>query len=637
MALKKIPIAPGFDKQQTATQAEGRWIDGDNVRFRYGSPEKIGGWKQNNADKLAGAGRAMHTWSGLDGTKYAVVGTNKTLNLYTGDTFYDITPLTSTVATCSMSSTTGSTTITIDRSSHGLEEGDYILFDNVTIPATTDFTNADFTSNIVFEIQARSNNSFNVVMATAETGSGMSSAGNVDVEPYVKIGPVEQTYQYGWGTATWGLSTWGTARASSSVTLAPGSWSLDNFGEKLVATIHNGKTFEWDPSAPNPLETRATVVSGAPTKSVMTLVSDRDRHLIHFGTETTIGDTSTQDKMYIRFSDQENMSDYTPISTNTAGTMRLDQGTRIVGAIQGKDYILIVTDQAAYTMQFVGPPFTFSIRQVGSGCGAVGQHSLVFANGLVFWMGISGGFYMFDGTVKTLPCLVEDFVFKTTNDNLGFNFETGSDIVYAGHNNLYGEVHWFYPKNGSTQIDRIVSFNYDARVWTTGTLDRTSWTDASVFALPQATRYYANNVPTFPTIRGASNGSTVLFDQETGTDESRLYSTGTVTTAISSSIRSGDFDLDIEGDGEFYMNVRRFIPDFKELSGTVNVSIYLRRFPNDTATSSSLGPFKISTSTQQVWTRARSRLASVKLESDKTGQSWRYGLFRFDANQDGRR
>jgi len=637
MALKKIPIAPGFDKQQTATQAEGRWIDGDNVRFRYGSPEKIGGWKQNNADKLAGAGRAMHTWSGLDGTKYAVVGTNKTLNLYTGDTFYDITPLTSTVATCSMSSTTGSTTITIDRSSHGLEEGDYILFDNVTIPATTDFTNADFTSNIVFEIQARSNNSFNVVMATAETGSGMSSAGNVDVEPYVKIGPVEQTYQYGWGTATWGLSTWGTARASSSVTLAPGSWSLDNFGEKLVATIHNGQTFEWNPSASNPLETRATVVSGAPTKSVMTLVSDRDRHLIHFGTETTIGDTSTQDKMYIRFSDQENMSDYTPISTNTAGTMRLDQGTRIVGAIQGKDYILIVTDQAAYTMQFVGPPFTFSIRQVGSGCGAVGQHSLVFANGLVFWMGISGGFYMFDGTVKTLPCLVEDFVFKTTNDNLGFNFETGSDIVYAGHNNLYGEVHWFYPKNGSTQIDRIVSFNYDARVWTTGTLDRTSWTDASVFALPQATRYYANNVPTFPTIRGASNGSTVLFDQETGTDESRLYSTGTVTTAISSSIRSGDFDLDIEGDGEFYMNVRRFIPDFKELSGTVNVSIYLRRFPNDTATSSSLGPFKISTSTQQVWTRARSRLASVKLESDKTGQSWRYGLFRFDANQDGRR
>ena len=637
MALRKIPIAPGFDKQQTATQAEGRWIDGDNVRFRYGSPEKIGGWQQNNADKLAGASRAIHTWSALDGTKLAAIGTNKTLNLYTGDTFYDITPLASTVATCSMTSTTGSTTITIDRSSHGLEEGQYILFANTTIPATTNFTNADFTSNIVFEIQARSNNSFNVVMATAETGSGMSSAGNVDVEPYVTIGPIAQTYQYGFGTATWGLSTWGTARASSSVTLAPGSWSLDNFGEKLVATIHNGKTFEWDPSAANPLETRATVVTGAPTKSVMTLVSDRDRHLIHFGTETTIGDTASQDKMYLRFSDQENMSDYTPVSTNTAGTMRLDQGTRIVGAIQGKDYILVVTDQAAYTMQFVGPPFTFSIRQVGSGCGAVGQHSLVFANGRVFWMGISGGFFMFDGTVKTLPCLVEDFVFKTTGSNLGFNFDTGSDIVYAGHNNLYGEVQWFYPKSGSTQIDRIVSFNYDAGVWTTGTLDRTSWADASVFALPQATRYYGSNIPTFPTIRGASNGSTVLFDQETGTDESRLYSTGTVTTAISSSLRSGDFDLDIDGDGEYYMNVRRFIPDFKELSGTVNISIYLRRFPNDTAASSSLGPFKISTSTQQVWTRARSRLASVQLESDKTGQSWRYGLFRFDANQDGRR
>ena len=637
MALRKIPIAPGFDKQQTATQAEGRWIDGDNVRFRYGSPEKIGGWQQNNADKLAGASRAIHTWSALDGTKLAAIGTNKTLNLYTGDTFYDITPLASTVATCSMTSTTGSTTITIDRSSHGLEEGQYILFANTTIPATTNFTNADFTSNIVFEIQARSNNSFNVVMATAETGSGMSSAGNVDVEPYVTIGPIAQTYLYGFGTATWGLSTWGTARASSSVTLAPGSWSLDNFGEKLVATIHNGKTFEWDPSAPNPLETRATAAPSNPTKSVMSIVSDRDRHFIQLGTETTIGDTCSHDNMFFRFSDQENMSDYTPISTNTAGTMRLEQGTRIVVAIQGKDYILVVTDQAAYTMQFVGPPFTFSIRQVGSGCGAVGQHSLVFANGRVFWMGISGGFFMFDGTVKTLPCLVEDFVFKTTGSNLGFNFDTGSDIVYAGHNNLYGEVQWFYPKSGSTQIDRIVSFNYDAGVWTTGTLDRTSWADASVFALPQATRYYANNIPTFPTIRGASNGSTVLFDQETGTDESRLYSTGTVTTAISSSLRSGDFDLDIDGDGEYYMNVRRFIPDFKELSGTVNISIYLRRFPNDTAASSSLGPFKISTSTQQVWTRARSRLASVQLESDKTGQSWRYGLFRFDANQDGRR
>ena len=636
MSLQKVALKPGFNKQATASQAEGEWIDGDNVRFRYGSPEKIGGWNQKTSNTLVGAGRALTTWTAVDATKYAAIGTNKMLAVYSGDAFYDVTPLASTVATCTITSTTGSSTVTINKTSHGLEEGALLIFDNVTIPAGCSFTTAEFTTD-TFEIQAASVNSFNVVMTSTETGGGASAGTGTDVEPYEVIGPINQTFQYGWGTSTWGASTWGTARTSSQIILDPGSWSLDNFGEKLIATIHNGKTFIWDPSLASPLTRRAVIASGNPTKSVMSIVSDRDRHLIQLGTKTTHGSATTQDRMYVRFSDQEDETDYIPTSTNTAGTMYLDQGNKIVGAVQGKDYILILTDTAAYIMQYVGPPFTFSIRQVGSDCGAIGQHSIVYANGVVFWMGATGGFFMFDGSVKTVPCLVEDFVFTTQGNNLGINYDTGSELVQGGHNALFNEVSWFYPQNSVDQIDRIVTYNYLEQVWTTGTLDRTSWANADIFDLPFATQLDESNPPDFPTINGVSNGRSVLYEQETGTNQVRSFTTGTVTTAISSSIRSGDFDLDVDGDGQYYMSVRRFIPDFKNLNGTANVTIYLRSFPNDTATGSPLGPFTVSTSTQQVWTRARSRLASFEVAADELNGTWRYGLFRFDSRPDGMR
>jgi len=636
MSLKKIALQPGFNKQATPTQAEGQWIDGDNVRFRYASPEKIGGWSQRTTDTLAGAGRDLHTWTALDGTRYAVSGTNKILALYTDDSFYDITPLASTIATCTYTSTTGSSTVTVQKNAHGLEEGYLLKFDNITIPAGSNYTAANFTTN-TFEILTVATNSFNVVMTSTESGAGATAAGNLDIEPYETIGPLTQTYQYGWGVGTWDLSTWGTARTSSEIVLDPGSWSLDNFGEKLIATIHNGKTFVWDPSAASALETRATAAPSNPTKSVMSIVSDRDRHLIQLGTETTIGDTSSQDKMFLRFSDQEDYSDWTPISTNTAGSIRLDQGNKIVGAVQGKDYILIITDKAAYLMQFVGPPFTFSIRQVGSNCGALGQHSIIYANGKVFWMADAGGFFVFDGSVKSVPCLVEDYVFTTAGTNPGLNFNTGSELVYAGHNSLYNEVHWFYPDNAASQVNRIVSYNYSEQVWTTGTLARSSWSSSDIYGLPLATQFLTAAVPSFPTINGATAGASVFYEHETGTNQVRSYTTGNVTTAISSSLRSGDFDLDVDGDGEYYMSVRRFIPDFKNLNGTANVTIYLRRFPNDSAVSSTLGPFTVSTSTEQVWTRARSRQASFEISADETGSTWRYGLFRFDSRPDGRR
>ena len=355
-----------------------------------------------------------------------------------------------------------------------------------------------------------------------------------------------------------------------------------------------------------------------------------------FGTETTIGSPGTQDKMFIRFSDQENINDYTPTSVNTAGTFRLDSGTKIVGAVKGKDYTFIITDNAAYVMQFVGPPFTFSIRQVGSNCGAIGQHSIKYVNGAVYWMGEAGGFFVYDGTVKALPCSVEDFVFTTKNgNNLGINYQNGEQ-VYAGLNTLYEELCWYYPKSGSSFNDRYVCFNYQDGTWVTGSLSRTTWADANLYDHPYATEFTSTDVPTFPVVQGVTNinGSTKYYAHEVGVDN--VDSTG-AKTAIPAFIESGDFSLNEGGEGQMFISMRRFIPDFKTIQGDAQVTILLRDFPADNETSSPLGPFTVSSSTKKVDTRARARFASLKIANTSTEQNWRFGTFRADVQPDGMR
>ena len=727
MPLAKVKIAPGFDKQSTPADAEGRWVDGDNVRFRYGEPEKIGGWQALVNDKLVGAARAQHVWADTAGKRYAAIGTDKVLVIYYEGAFYDITPLETTNFStgANITTTNGSATVTITTtSSHNLEVGEITTFANAGsfTTANTDYTAADFDDKL-FEVQTvPTTTTFTITMPSAESKSGVTADGTLDVNPYEPVGPLNQTYGFGWGTFNFGgrsiavttttinnggvmlvgatsvtlTSTaslpltngklrigsedmsyttnttgtntisgitrgingttaaehangstvtditnfvgWGDASSSSTVTIEPANWSLDNYGNILIATIHNGKTFTWNPAASGALQTRATVGSGMPTKSVMTLVSDRDRHLFHLGTETTIGSSSTQDKMFIRFSDQESLSDYEPTSTNTAGTFRLDDGTRIVGAFKGKDYILVLTDTAAYEMQFVGPPFTFSIRKVGSNNGLLGQHAGTFANGAVFWMGKTGGFYIYDGTVKSLPCLVEDFVFTTDGNNPGINYNSGQ-LVFGGINELYSEINWFYPSANSSVVDRVVTYNFDEGVWTTGTLDRTTWVGSTVYEQPYATDYNASDAPTFPVVSGVSNGASIYYGHEVGVNQANGDGT---TTAIPSFIKSGEFDLNgnagVPGDGEFLMSIRRFLPDFKRISGNAKITIFLNQFPQGTsAASSPLGPFTITSSTSKVDTRARARLAAVQIENENLNESWRYGTFRFDVRPDGRR
>ena len=648
--LQKLNFKPGFDKQVTESGAESQWIDGDFVRFRYGIPEKIGGWQQltNDQHTLPGVARAQHAFTSLAGERYVAIGTSQGLFLYYGGAFYDISPLDSTLSgtgTFTTSAAAGAT-VTINFTSHGLEPGRYIVLSSVSMGANTTLGADDFTAH-PFEVLTTSTNSFTISLTNPAAGvtttennvTGMSNGGSLQITPYAVVGPTTQTLGYGWGTYLWGNSTWGTARTTSNVVLEPGNWSLDNFGETLTATIANGKSFTWDAGAVNPRTNRATLMTGAPTASRLTIVSETDRHLFHLGTETTIGNAGTQDPMFIRFSDQESTSVYTPTATNTAGTFQLDKGNKIVAAVQGKDYILILTDQAAYIAQFVGPPFTFSIRQVGTNCGCLGQHAVAFAQGAVYWMGTSGGFFQYDGTVKQLPCLVEDFVFTTGDGNLGLNFNS-SEIVYAGHNSLYTEVNWFYPKSGSNQIDRVVTYNYGEASWYTGSLDRTTYQDSDVFTEPYATNYVAkdesgtndpSDTPLFP-ISGITNkyGSTVYYEHETGTDQ--INSTGT--SAIAAFIRSSDFDID---DGEFLMSMRRFIPDYKQIVGNSLISLFISDFPSETQTVSPLGPFTITSTTKKIDTRARGRLISVKIENESIGETWRYGSLRLDAQPDGRR
>jgi hypothetical protein len=640
MPLTKVQIRPGFNKQATESEAMGQWTDGNFVRFRYGQPEKIGGWTSlvsGTYSSIIGAARDQHVWSDLDGNKYSAIGTNKLLIIYYEGAFYDITPLqTDNFSTgANITTTNYQKDVTITTSAgHNLIPGDIITFANAGsfTPPDTDYTATDF-DDVLFEVKTvPSATTFTIQMPTEETGTGATNDGTLDVNPYEPVGPLSQTYGYGWGTGTWSRSTWGSASTSSNVILDPANWSLDNWGQILIATIHNGRSFTWDPTSG--LTTRAVLNTNMPSRSVMSIVSDRDRHLFHLGTETTIGSPSKQDKMFIRFSDQEDYDVYAPTSVNTAGTFQLDDGTQIIGACKGKDYIMVFTDTATYRMDFVGPPFTFSIRKVASNAGLIGQHAAVYANGAMWWMGATGGFYVYDGTVKSVPCLVEDFVFTNNGaGDLGLNYNSG-EIIYAGINELYSEVNWFYPSANSTVIDRCVTYNFSEQVWYTSSLDRTTWEGSTVYAAPFATDFQASLTPTYPTVNGVSNGATILYQHETGVNQENADGTE---TAIPCFILSGEFDITTDGEGQNFMSVSRFLPDFKSLSGDAQVTIFVNRYPQSTATSSPLGPFTVTSSTTKIDTRARGRLAAVKIETDGLNESWRYGTFRFDVKPDGRR
>ena len=726
--LQKIGFQPGINKQITATGAESQWIDCDNVRFRYGTPEKIGGWKQLGDDKLTGAGRGLHHFVNSKARKYAIIGTNRILYAFSGGVYYDIHPIkTTTTLTSAFTTTNGSPTVTITFSSpHNIGAQDIILLDSFSSITNSNFAASDFNDKKFMVTTVPSSTTLTITMPSAESGSGATTSGGIRVQHYYPVGPAVQAKGFGWSLGTWGgevagepittlsgainsstttgiilvdvsqfpdsgtnfikigteeisytgISTsneltgvtrevrgttaashgagdtvtsttnfvaWGEA-ASGDLVLEPGMWSLDNFGDKAICLIHDSAVFEWNSAAAGAENTRATIISGAPTASRHMLVSTPDRHLVFFGTETTIGDTTTQDDMFIRFSDQEDINTYVPTATNTAGTQRLADGSQIRGAIRGRDAIYVWTDTSLFTQRFVGQPFTFAFAQVGTNCGLVGQNACVEVDGSAYWMS-ENGFFRYAGKLESLPCLVEDFVYDD------INLESGNQMVSAGLNNLFGEIIWFYPTSSSSVVNRMVAYNYfdsspQRPVWTVGTLARTMWQDSAVFGSPHATEYDAANDSSFDVV-GNTEGRTTYYEHETGTDQVK----GGTVTAITANIASGDFDIsqrrgltgqstgvaDLRGDGEFIMKIRRFIPDFISQTGNTQVTLQLRDFPNDTQASSSLGPFTVTSSTKKVDTRARARAVALKVANTSTNQSWRLGTFRLDIQPDGRR
>jgi len=733
MALTQIKFAPGVDKQDTSVGAIGRWTDSDNVRWRYGLPEKVGGWQSLLTNSMVGVARKQHAFVDTEGNRYIAIGTDKFLLLFFEGQLFDITPLSTTISSATFTFN-GTTTVTITTSAaHNLEEGDIVLFDSVTLPGGTGLNASDFEDKLFQVITTPTSTTFTV---TFTSSGSAASGGSVDLKPYERVGPAAQTYGYGYGISQYGgtvqgaqtttlngalladtagtggsgtaitltsvtgfptgggtiavgtelitytgvssndltgitrgakgtavagttgqahsdgatvtnaseFSGWGDAVDAATITLEPGLWSLSNFGQVLVATIANGKTFTWNAGDAARLSVRASTTtsgfstSNNPTATRVTLISPTTRHLIHFGTETTIGSTATQDDMFIRFSEQEDIDDYAILATNTAGSQRLQDGTKIMGALVAKENILVWTDNALYTMKFVGAPFTFGFEQVGTNCGLIGKNAAIEIDGVAYWMG-TNGFFSFDGTVNTLPCSVEDYVYDDIDTTKG-------QQVCAGINNLFTEVTWWYPTSGSAFNNRYVVYNYGVTNnplpmgnWYTGVNTnaiRTTWIDSLVYPKPYATAYNSSGTGTFPSIIGETGlGSSVLFEHETGTDQ--VNPDGSVTT-LTSFIQSYDFSLQTDqGAAEYFLAMRRFLPNFKILQGDATITISVADYPADPNTNTTLSPFTVNSSTTKIDTRARGRYAAIKIENTGTAESWRFGTFQADLQPDGRR
>ena len=738
--LQKIAFLPGFNKQVTATGAESQWTGGENVRFRYGTPEKIGGWSQLGDSKLTSAARSLHHMVNREGIKYAIIGTNRILYAYSGGVYYDIHPLVNpsgTAATNFFSTTNGQPTVTLTfPSAHNFSVGDIILFGAASTFSTitgSNFTASTFAEKKFMITAVPTTTTVEINVGTNEGGSGATTSGGMTYFQYYHVGPAEQVGVFGYGISQWGgtvtnpqtttlngalnadsagtggtgttinvasttgfpstgtnfiqvdneeisytgltatsftgitrnvrgttnashsdgatvtnfsaYSAWGQAASTTDKVREPGLWSLDNLGSKLIALIFNGECFEWDADAANATATRATIITGAPTASRDMIVSTPDRHLVFFGTETTIGDKTTQDDMFIRFSSQEDINDYTPTATNSAGTQRLAAGSRIMGAKLGRNAIYIWSDTSLFTMRFVGTPFTFAFEQVGTNCGLIGKNAAVEVDGAAYWMS-ENGFFKYTGKLESMDCLVEDYVYNNLNT-------TSNQMIYAGVNNLFGEVIWFYPEANSNVNTQSVTYSYldstaKRPIWfvnASSLFIRTSWQDSAVFGLPHATQYDADTDTSFD-VTGNTEGVSYYYEHETGVNQIRLG----VTTAIPANITSGDYDItqkvirgaatnlgDLRGDGENIMRISRVIPDFISQQGNTTVQLDLRNYPNNAAASSPLGPFTITSSTEKIDTRARARAIALTVSNTAVDTNWKLGTFRLDIHAGGRR
>jgi len=614
MPLQKTIFKPGINREGTDYDNDGGWFDCNLVRFRKGRPEKFGGWLKNTNNSFLGTARALHPWVSLGGIKYLGLGTTFKYYIDEGGEFNDVTPIRSTdLNVTTFAATNGSAIITATDTAHGAVINDFVTISNAVslggaITATV--------LNTEHQITSITTNTYTFVASATANGSDTGNGGSATDAAYqINVGLDVYVASAGWGANNWGEGTFGSANALSNTNQLR-LWTHDHFGEDLIINPRNGGVYKWVEN--NTTSTRAVELSGisganlVPTVALQVITSEKDRHLIVLGADPIVGTARTGviDPMLIAFSDQENDLEFEPTTTNTAGSLRLSSGSSIIGAVKSRQEILVWTDTALYSMQFVGPPLTFAINLINEGTGLVGPKAAVTGPQGVYWMSYNN-FYLYNGTTQTIPCSVQNYVFSDIN--LGQSFKINAFTI-ADKN----EVGWFYCSESATEIDRYVIYNYAENLWFYGTLSRTAWLDAGIENFPRA----------------VSDG--YLYQQEVGFDDD-----GSPMTNVF--IESSDFDL---GDGEQFTFIKRIIPDLKFLendnAGNVNIVIKTRNFPGESLSTNSINA--ITETTKQAFVRGRARQLTLRFESDDDATDnknlsigWRLGATRIDVRPDGKR
>ena len=632
MPLQKLQFRPGINRETTSYTNEGGWFVAEKIRFRFGVPEKIGGWEKNTSSTFLGTCRGLHSWDSLNGTLRMGVGTHLKYYIKEGDNYNDVTPLraTTTAGDVTFAATNGSSTITATDTNHDCVVNDFVTFSGAATLGgliTADVLNQEYQVASVpsvntYTFTAKDTSGDTVTANSSDSGNG---GGSVVGKYQVNTGLDTTVLGTGWGASTWGRGTWNSAASITDISMILRLWSHDNFGEDLIMNIRDGNIYYWDTSAQAATYSRAVALSDltgadgkAPTLAKQVLVSDRDRHIVAFGCdpEDAIG---TQDPLMIRFSHQESATTWISTANNTAGGFRLGSGSEIICAVETRQQILVFTDVSLHAMQFLGPPFTFGINQISNNITIMSPQAAKATADIVFWMGLED-FYVYDGRVQKLPCTVRSYVF---ND---FNLQQ-KEKAFAALNSSFGEIWWFYPSADSTENDRYVIYNYEEQAWSIGTLARTAWLDRGINRYP---------------IAAATDN--YLYNQEKGMDDGSSSPAGAITSYIESS------QIDI-GEGDNYAFIRRLIPDITfdgstAASPTATFTLKTRDFPGgnyDTTTDSTITRSVAGTTTTveqyttQVHVRLRGRSFALRVGTTGTETQWRLGSPRVDVRPDGRR
>jgi hypothetical protein len=600
--VTKLNLLPGINKNTTELDSEGTYVSCDKIRFFYGRPEKLGGWqKEQFVGSIEGIARDIHTWVDLEENKYLGFGTSEKLYLLNGGILSDITPIrASACAVDVLNTVAGSREITLSVSPQGAQAGDYFVFADVTACAG----GIDLTSSYLITSVGVSHITFDASTTAVDTSAAAGGIARVDY--LLETGRESNGTAFGWGAGTWGTpgvsvcAGWSEPRGGTGVTQGLRQWSLDNYGEDLLANPRGGKIYRWEASA-GPEQRAVLMSSAAPSVVNAMVVAQEGRHVIAFGTHTISGD---YDPLLVRWSDSENFNSWVAAATNQAGSFRLENGSIIIGVQESRKEILVFTDESVYSMQRLGGDLVFTFKDLGRHNGLMSQHAAVDVNGIVYWMGFNT-FQFYDGVINTLPCTLQDYIFNPDSEgsiNLG-----QKEKIFCETNREFNEIWWFYPSRDSEENDRYVVYNFLEKIWYYGTMERTVWHDVDIFDRPIAID---------------PDGNIMIHEQGKNDD----------TAGLKSILLTSFFDID---DGGQLMFVDRHIPDSRIIKD-LNVTYNYKKYPQDEETFTKSG-YVFTSTTKKVHPRVRGRQLQIRYSTSTQGSDFRIGSDRLALKPDGGR